>query len=89
VERTATHLLDLLELVDTEDAEDVAAAGASLFAEARRVAGVLERQLLGGLVEPLVRVQGRDGLLRRRDQVLLVVLAGSLDLNGIKAKSAQ
>lgn len=78
---TSTHLLNLLELVNTENSEHIAARGSSLFPEASRVTGVLDGKLLGRLVEPLVHVHGGDGLLRGGDEVFLVILAVSLDLS--------
>lgn len=72
------ELLDLLKLVHTENAPGVLAVRAGLLAEARRVAGVADRQLLRGLVEPLVRVERRDGLLRRGNEVLVVLVARDL-----------
>lgn len=42
------ELLDLLELVDTEDTPGIAAVASGLFPEARAVSGVLNREL-GGL----------------------------------------
>lgn len=84
-----THLLNLLELVDTEDTENVTTRRAGLLAEAGRVAGVLDRELLGRLLEPLVGVHGRDGLLRRRDEVLLRVLVRALELRRNIVSGAQ
>lgn len=55
------ELLHLGELVHAEDAPHVLAVRARLLAEAGRVAGVLEGQVLG--LEPLVAVEGGDGLL--------------------------
>ena len=62
--------LDLVELVDAEDAARVLAGGAGLAPEAGRVRGVADRQL--GRVEDLVAVQVRDRDLGGRDQVQVV-----------------
>lgn len=72
------ELLNLLELVDTENTPGVTASSTGLLAEAGRVAGVLDGQLLLGLLEPLVGVEGRDGLLRGGDQVHVLVVASDL-----------
>lgn len=69
-------LLDLLELVDAEDAQLVAAVRARLLAEARRIARDVPGQLLR--VDPLVEVVGAERLLRRRDQVFVVAFARHL-----------
>lgn len=72
------ELLHLLKLVHTENAPGVLAVRAGLLAEARRVACVADWQLLRGLVKPLVRVECRDGLLGRGDEVLVVLVARDL-----------
>ena len=72
------ELLDLLELVDAEDPQLVAAVRPRLLPEARRVAGVADRQLLRR--QPLAGVVRADRLLRSGDQVL--VLAGARHLRG-------
>lgn len=54
-------LLNLLELVDAEDAARVPAVGPHLLAEAGAEPRILEGQVLGP--QPLVAVQGGDGLL--------------------------
>src|SRR5690606_19055195 len=64
------ELLDLLELMDAEDAPGVLAVSASLLPEARRRAGIPDGQILG--LEPLLGVEGRDGLLGGGDEVLLI-----------------
>eukprot|EP00053_Salpingoeca_punica_P013131 m.118382 g.118382 ORF g.118382 m.118382 type:complete len:523 (+) comp16116_c0_seq1:1637-3205(+) len=74
-------LLDLLELVDAEDAAGVAAVGADLLAEALRHAAVAQRQVLR--VEPLAAVQGRNRLLGGGNQVLLVERGVLGDLAGL------
>ena len=56
----------------TEDTPGIFAVRAGFLAEACRVAGILDRQLLGWAVKPLVRVESRDRLLRRSNQVLVV-----------------
>mmetsp|Transcript_27363 Transcript_27363/g.71655 ORF Transcript_27363/g.71655 Transcript_27363/m.71655 type:complete len:506 (+) Transcript_27363:214-1731(+) len=63
------ELLNLLELVHPEDAADVAAAAAGLPPEAGGDAHIADRKL--GLVQALRPVESRDGLLRRRDEVLV------------------
>lgn len=73
-----TELLNLLELVDTEDTPGVATSSSGLLAEAGRVTGVLDGQLLLGLLEPFVGVEGGDGLLRGGDQVHVLVVASNL-----------
>lgn len=55
------ELLDLGELVDAEDAPDILAMGTGLLAEASGITGVLQGEVLG--LEPLVAVEGGDGLL--------------------------
>lgn len=73
-----TELLNLLELVDTENTPGIAAVGTGLLTEAGRVTGVLDGQLFFGLLEPLVGVEGRDRLLRGGNQVHILVLAVDL-----------
>ena len=63
--------LDLVELVHAEDPARVLARGASLAAEARREAGVAQRQV-GGL-EDLAGVHRRERDLARPDEVQVVV----------------
>ena len=72
------ELLDLFKLVHAENAPRVLAVRARLLAEARRVARVPDRELLARLFEPLARVHRRDRLLRRRDQVLVLLVADDL-----------
>lgn len=60
----------LLELVDAEDAAGVSAVRANLLAEAGGQPRVFDGQILR--LQPLVPVQGCDGLLRGGDEVLLV-----------------
>ena len=75
--------LDLVELVDADDAAGVLAVAAGLAPEARREAGVAQRQL----VEHLARVVRRERHLRRADEVEVVV--GELvDLVGVRAEEA-
>ena len=62
--------LDLVELVDAQDAARVLAGGAGLAPEARRVGDVADRQL--GRLEDLVAVDVRDRDLGGRDQVQVV-----------------
>jgi len=54
------ELLDLLELMDPEDAPCVFAVRPGFLAEVGRVAGVLDGEVCGA--EPLFRVEGGDGL---------------------------
>ena len=62
--------LDLVELVDAQDAAGVLASRAGFAPEARGVGGIADRQL--GRLEDLVAMQVRDRDLGRRDQVQLV-----------------
>jgi hypothetical protein len=55
------ELLDLGELVDTEDTPDILAVSTGLLAEAGGITSVLQGEVLG--LEPLVAVEGADGLL--------------------------
>lgn len=72
------ELLDLLELVDTENSPCVASVGASLSAIAGGKSGVLDRELLWH--DPLVGVESRDWLLRCGNEVLVVDGISVLDL---------
>eukprot|EP00760_Papus_ankaliazontas_P033449 PhM_4_TR6337/c0_g1_i2/m.52490 len=72
------ELLDLVELMDAENAERVTAVRASLLAEARRVACIAHGRLELLLADPLVAVVRADGLLGRRDEVLVVPLTSDL-----------
>ena len=63
--------LDLLELVQAEDAARVATGGARLAAEARREAGVAQRQL--GLGEHLAGVERGQRHLARANQKEVIV----------------
>lgn len=69
--RREAELLHLLELVDAEDAAGVAPVAPHLLAEAGGEARVAQRQCV--LAQPLLPVEGRDGLLRSCDQVLLLL----------------
>ena len=64
------HHLDLVELVDAEDAAGVLAGRAGLAPEARRVRRVVDRQV--GRLEDLVAVEVRDRDLGGGDQVQVV-----------------
>ena len=55
------ELLNLGELVDTEDAPDILAVSTGLLAEAGGITSVLQGEVLG--LEPLIAVEGADGLL--------------------------
>ena len=66
--------------MDSEDTENVATGGAGFLTEAGRVAGVLDRELLVGLVEPFVGVEGRDRLFRGGNEVFFGVLVRTLEL---------
>lgn len=74
------ELLDLLKLVYPENTPRVLSVRASLFPEVGRVPSVLDGQVCGA--EPLLRVQGGDGLLGGGDEVLvclgLVLALGDL-----------
>ncbi|GIX65561.1 RNA 3'-terminal phosphate cyclase [Babesia caballi] len=78
------ELLDLLELVNPEDAPQVPPVGAGLPSEAGRNAGVLERQLLDGV--RFVLVERHNGLLAGGNEeelfalVVLVLDAGGWSL---------
>src|SRR6185436_13018887 len=78
--------LDLVELVDAEDAARVAAGGAGLAPEAGGEAGVAQRQLLG--VEDLAGVQGRQRDLRGADEEE-VVLGYLVDLVAIAGQESR
>lgn len=77
-----TELLHFLELMYSEDTPCVFAVRSSLLPETGRVTGVLDRKLLFGSLEPLVRVEGGDGLFGSSDQVLVVFVAGHLCPSG-------
>ena len=64
--------LDLVELVDAQQATGVLAGGARLAAETGRVGGVVDRQLVDG--QDLVAVDVGDRHLGGGDQVQLVAL---------------
>ena len=64
------ELLDLLELVDTENSPCVASVGASLSAVAGGESGVLDWELLRH--DPLVCMESRDWLLRGGNEILVV-----------------
>ena len=81
-----THLLELLELVDAEDACGVTAVAADLLAEARAPAGVADGQLVG--VHPRVAVERAQRLLGRRNQVLLVRRGVVLVLAAVPTRGA-
>jgi len=72
------ELLNLLKLVHTENTPGVATSSTGLLTETGRVTSILDRELLLGLLEPLVSVEGRDGLLRGGNQVHILVLASDL-----------
>ena len=74
------ELLDLIELVDAEDAADVLAGRSGLLAEAGGHAAVAAGE--GLLVDPLVAVVAAEGLLGGGDEVLL---AGALGIVGLAA----
>lgn len=61
---------DLLELVHAEDAASVPPVRAHLLPEAGGDTGEAQGQILR--VQPLLSQEGRNGLLRRGDQVLLI-----------------
>ena len=61
------ELLDLLELMHAEDAPHIPPCGPGLFSETCRVSGVFHWQLGIWTLEPLIRVECRDGLFRGRD----------------------
>ena len=62
--------------MDAEDAKRVAAVAARFLAEARRVAGVPDGQVLR--LEPLLAVERAERLLGGGDEVLVVAIAGDL-----------
>lgn len=76
--RGDAELLDLLELVDAEDAPHVAPGGAGFFAETGRVAGILDGKLGVGGFEPFVGVEGGDGLFGGGDEVFFVFAGDDL-----------
>lgn len=51
---------------------------AGLLSKARRIASILDGQLRLGLFEELAGMERRDGLLRSRDEVLVVYISGDL-----------
>ena len=63
-------MMYFLELVDAEDASRVPSVRADFLAEAGRDSGVFLGQFR--LFDPLVAVEGGDGLLRRGNQILLL-----------------
>jgi hypothetical protein len=82
-EQNQTHLLDLLKLMDSEDAPDVSSRCSGLLSEAGRVPGVSDREVGLWVLEPLVHVHPGQRLLRGCDQVLVPsvpVLGGAGDL---------
>ena len=66
------ELLDLFELMDSEDSPHIASVGASFLSEASRDAGESLWHIF--LLEPLSLVEGRDRLLRGRCEVAGLVL---------------
>ncbi|KAI6776833.1 hypothetical protein HG530_000778 [Fusarium avenaceum] len=64
---TKDELLDLLELMHTEYTPGITAVAASLLSEASTVTTVLDGELSG--LDPLIGVEGGEGLLAGRDQV--------------------
>lgn len=76
----STHLFNLFKLMDTEDTEDVTTGRTSFLAETSRVPSVLDGELLVRLVEPFLRVEGRDRLFRGRNEVLFSIFVRSFEL---------
>lgn len=73
-------MFNLLELMDTEDTEDIATRRTSFFSEASRVSGIFDGKLFVRLVEPFFGVKSRDGLFGGSDEVFLGVFVRSLEL---------
>lgn len=48
--------------MDAKDAPHITSGRAGFFSEAGRVAGVVDRELGFGVLEPFIGVEGRDGL---------------------------
>lgn len=65
-----SELLDLLELVNTEDSPSILSVRTGLLTEASRKTSVLDGELLR--LNPFLSVVSRDGLLRGGDEVLLI-----------------
>ena len=70
--RRDAELLDFLKLMHAEDAARVTAVRTDLLTEARRNAGVANRQTRLG--KPLVTMESGNRLLRRGNQVFLIHL---------------
>jgi hypothetical protein len=72
------ELFDFLELMHAENAPHVTASRTSLLAETCRIARVLDRKLFFGILEPLIRMECRDRLLRCSNKVLFVIAPDDL-----------
>ena len=83
---TEREHLDLLELVQAEDAARVAAGSASLATKARREPGVAERQLVGD--EDLVGVECGERHLARTNEKEIVVFE-AIDALAISREEAR
>lgn len=77
------ELLDLLELVHTEDAPHISSGGSCLFAETGGVAGVFDGELRLGRIEPFVGVVCGYGLFGGGDEVLLVIRGNNLSSENV------
>lgn len=76
--RRDDKLFHLFELMDAKDAPHITPGRAGFFSETGRVAGVINRELGFGVFEPFVGVEGRDGLFRGGDEILLVFVGDDL-----------
>jgi hypothetical protein len=57
-----THLLDLLELVDTEDSPDILSSGTSLLPEARRITTIsVPREVFGSTMADIISTRQDKG----------------------------
>jgi hypothetical protein len=80
--RGDAKLLDFLELMHTEDTPHVSACRAGFLAEAGRISCVPDGQRSAGVVEPLARMERRDGLFRCGDEVLFIIVGYHLLSDG-------
>jgi len=72
------ELLNLFELMDSEDTPDISSVGASFFAEAGGNTSISERKVSG--LDPLLHVEGRDWLLRGCDEIKWLIVVSSFNL---------
>ena len=75
---TVDELLDLLELVDSEDTPDVSTVRASLLTEAGRDTCVPLGQI--SWLDPLLHMHGRNRLFRSGNEIERLIVVGALNL---------